>query len=70
MVVNGEGGVMSKVDCFYTLKYKGAFIHMKSVDNVERATVQIFNGSDFFTKECKSFRAAQIFITKWMRGVK
>ena len=52
----------------HTLKYKGHWIHLKTENNIETATVQIFNGSDFFTKECKSFRSAQLFITKWIKG--
>ena len=55
---------------FHTLKYKNAYIHLKTENNVETATVQIFNGHDFFTKECKSFRAAQLFITKWVKSLK
>jgi hypothetical protein len=52
---------------FHTLKYKGHYIHLSAVGNFETATVQIFNGHDFFTKECKSFRSAQIFIAKWIK---
>lgn len=48
-----------------TLKYKGAYIHI----NDDKVTVQIFHDStgNFFTKEVKSFRAAQIFITRWFK---
>ena len=63
---------MSKVDCFQTLKYKGHYVHLKHVDNVEVATVQIFDArkgyGNFFTKEYKSFHASKIFITKWNKG--
>lgn len=49
-----------------TVKYKGAFVHLKYEGDKETATVQIFDGkSDYYTKECKSFRAAKLFITKW-----
>ena len=54
----------------HTLKYKGHYVHLVTENHVETATVQIFNGSDFFTKECKSFRAAQLFITKWVNSSK
>lgn len=54
----------------HTLKYKNAYIHLVTENNKELATVQIFSGSDFYTKECKSFRAAQIFITKWFKFAK
>ena len=53
-----------------TLKYKGAYIHIKTEGDKETATVQIFNDTNFFTKECKSFRAAQIFITKYFKNDK
>lgn len=54
----------------HTLKYKGHYVHLITENHVEIAIVQIFNGSDFFTKECKSFRAAQLFITKWINSSK
>lgn len=54
-----------------TLKYKGAFIHLAYKKGIETATVQILDEKTFnyFTKEFKSFRSAQIFITKWMKAV-
>lgn len=54
-----------------TLKYKGAFIHLVSDNGKESATVQILDEKtlNYFTKELKSFRAAQIFITKWMKAL-
>lgn len=54
-----------------TLKYKGAYVHLTYENGKETALVQIFDGKgSFFTKECKSFRSAQIFITKWNKNKK
>ena len=54
-----------KIDCFYNIKYKGAYIHCKSVNNIEQYTVQIFDGKNsFYIKECKTFIGAKRFITK------
>lgn len=55
-----------------TLKYKGCYVHLSYDPNngyKEFATVQIFNGHDFFTKHCKNFRSAQIFITKFLKNI-
>lgn len=56
---------LDKIDCFYTIKYKGAYIHCKSVNNVEVYTVQIFDGKNsFYTKECRTMIGSKRFISK------
>lgn len=59
-----------EVDMRQTFKYKSAYIHVNYENKVETVTVQIFNGYDFYTVERKSFRAAQLFITKWFKPIK
>lgn len=55
-------------DTFYTIKYKGAYIHCKSCIHLrdqEIFTVQIFDvRGSFYTKEFTKLRSAKIFITK------
>jgi hypothetical protein len=45
-----------------TLKYKGVYVHLYGGNS--KVVVQWFNGSDFYTKELKSFHAAKLYITK------
>lgn len=58
-----------KIDTFYTLSYKKAWIHCKSVNNKEHFTVQIFDhklsAPKYFTKECNTLLGAKRFITNW-----
>lgn len=63
-----------KIDTFYTIPYKKAWIHCKSVNNKEQYTVQIYDnkfsymnkdGAVYFTKEYKTLLGAKRFITNW-----
>lgn len=47
-----------------TIYYKGAWIHENFTDNTFCVQIPIKGDTLYYTKEVKSYRAAQLFITK------
>jgi hypothetical protein len=54
---------------FHTIKYKTGYIHITYLNKKEKITAQVVNDKTglCFIKDLKSFRAAQLFITKFMK---